>query len=187
MIIGVCGKIASGKSEVLKVLGANGFYLIDADKIVFDLYKPGAVGTKKVETFFGREFIEADGSVNKRKLRDLVFRDSDKRKYLENLIHPEVYSELVNLIGRLPAKDIAIEAVYFDQNFLDDFVDQLIWVERPVKDIISVLITDRKFDIELAELASSLVKRNISADHIIRNRGSLSELKSMTLKILAFL
>ncbi|MDA1061106.1 MAG: dephospho-CoA kinase [bacterium] len=171
MIIGICGKIASGKSEVLKVLAKRGYYCIDADDIVHSLYKKGGVGAKKVSAYFGRKFLNKDGSVNRAKLRDEVFMNDDERKYLENLIHPEVYGEIELLLKRTRKRKIAIEAVYFDVDFLNDFVDELWWVERPREDILKVLVEERGFDSELAEKVIDLIEKPEKVDLVIENDG----------------
>jgi len=184
MILGITGKIASGKSEVLKILKKQGFYCIDADKIVYDLYKSGGVGANKIATYFGEKFLNNDGSVNRNKLRDEVFQNDDERKYLENLIHPEVFSVINNLTGRHKGKDIAIEAVYFDIDFLDDFVDKLIWVARSEDKIIQILLEDRGFDEILAKKLVNLIEKPKKIDFVFENDVSLQNLEKLVLNSL---
>ncbi len=184
MILGITGKIASGKSEVLKILKKQGFYCVDADKIVHDLYKSGGVGANKIATYFGEKFLNNDGSVNRKKLRDEVFQNDDERKYLENLIHPEVFTVINDLIGRYKGKDIAIEAVYFDIDFLDDFVNKLIWVERDEDKIIQILLEGRGFDEILAKKLVDLIEKPNKIDFVFKNDGSLQDLEKLVLSSL---
>lgn len=176
MILGICGKISSGKSEVMKILAKRGFSLIDADKIVHDLYKKNAVGAKKIAAYFGRAFLRKDGSVNREKLRNIVFNDDDERKMLENLIHPEVYAEIQRLLLKLRGKNVAIESVYFDQGFLADFVDKILWIERPEEEIKKVLIKERGFSEEMAQGLVNLIQKPKKVDFVIENYGSLQDL-----------
>ena len=76
----------------------QGFYCIDADKIVHDLYKSGGVGANKIAIYFGKQFLDSDGSVDRKKIRDEVFHNDDERKYLENLIH-QVKSKVLDKTG----------------------------------------------------------------------------------------
>lgn len=184
MIFGICGKIASGKSEVMKILKKEGFYCIDADKIVHDLYKSRATGAKKIAAYFGKKFLNKDGSVNRSKLRQEVLNNVDERKYLENLIHPEVYAEIERLLARTRKRKIAIEMVYFDQNFLNDFVDKLIWVERPMDRILKVLVKDRGLKPEMAQKMANLVEKPARVDLIIVNNSTLKDLRLALAKIL---
>lgn len=167
MIIGVCGKIASGKSTQMKKFEVKGFYCIYADKIVHDLYKAGGEGAQKIALVFGKKYLARDGSVDRIKLRNKVFEDENFRKYLENVIHPLVYEEIVRLLKVNKAKNVAIESAYFDQNYLGDFVDEIVWVERPKKDILKTLIGDRGMSEEVAEKAYEIIKKPFRVDKYI--------------------
>lgn len=157
MIIGITGKIASGKSRLMKEYEGHGFYCIDADKIVHDLYRSGGSGAKVIATVFGEKFLNEDGSVDRAKLRDVVFTDEAKLKLLNDVIHPLVYAEISDLLKKNEGKNIAIEATYFDPNFLEDFVDELVRVERPKDEIIKCLVEERGFTEEMAEKAWGLL------------------------------
>lgn len=173
MIIGVCGKIASGKTEVMKILKKRGFYCIYADKIVHDLYKKNGIGEEKIAAYFGKEFLKRNGSVDRIKLRNLVFTDSYKRKMLENLIYPDVFAEIKLILRKIRRKNIAIEAIYFDQNFLRDFVDKIIWVERPIAGIKNTLAADRGFPVEMAQSVIDIVSKPENIDILIKNNTTL--------------
>ncbi|MCX6734995.1 MAG: dephospho-CoA kinase [Candidatus Peregrinibacteria bacterium] len=157
MVIGITGKIASGKSRLMKEYEERGFYCIYADKIVHDLYVSGGVGAKVLAAVFGKKFLNEDGSVDRMKLRDVVFTDEAKLKLLNDVIHPLVYEEISILMKKKKSENIAIEATYFDPNFLEDFVDEVVLVERPKEEIIECLVKERGFTVEMAENAWSLV------------------------------
>lgn len=176
MILGVIGKIASGKSEVLKILEKEGFYCIKADKIVHDLYRAGGEGAKRIAAVFGKKFLNEVGGVDRIKLRNEVFNDEAKLKMLNNIIHPIVYGEIVRLLASVKHGNVAIELVYFDQNFLEDFVDEILWVERGKEDILKVLLEERGFDRELAEKAVNLVEKP-KAVNVLLNDGNLADLE----------
>lgn len=178
MIIGVTGKIASGKSEILKIFGAHGFYCIDADKIVHDLYKSGGSGSKVIAAVFGDKFLAKDGSVDRVKLREEVFADEAKLKLLNDVIHPLVYEEIALLTKQNEAKNIAIEATYFDPNFLEDFVDKLIWVERSEVEILKVLVKERGFSPELAAKVFNNIEKPADVDFVLKNEGDLGDLRN---------
>ena len=184
MILGILGKIASGKSEMLKLLKKKGFYIISADKIVSDLYKPGATGAMKIANCFGDKFLNKDGSVDKNKLRDEVFNNDDERKYLENIIHPEVYNEILLLLKKHQGRDIAIESVYFDNNFLEDFIDKIYYVDRPDEDILKTLVGKRGFDISLAKKVLDIFDIPTDLKNVIKNNSSLDDFKNLVLKTL---
>lgn len=176
MIVGIMGKIASGKSEIMKVLKDKGFFCIDADRIVHDLYQANGEGSKRIEAVFGENFIDSNGAVDRVALRNEVFADENKLKLLNNIIHPIVFEEIINILSR-KKENVAIEAVYFDQNFLDDFVDKLIWVERPAEKIRQILLNERNFPSGLVDFAVYSIKRPKEVDLVVNNVGSKSDLR----------
>lgn len=186
MILGVCGKIASGKSEVLRILKNNGFHCVYADEIVHDSYKSGGVGCKKIAAIFGRKFLNKKGEVDRIKLRDEVFNDENKLKLLNDIIHPVVYEEIAGILAKFKKpENVVIEAVYFDGDFLNDFVDKLLWVERPKEHIIKVLVEKRSFSRELAEKAVDCINKPNDVDFTLKNDDDLSSLEREAKKILS--
>ncbi len=88
--VGLTGGLASGKSTIAEGLGKRGIPVRDADRMVHELYAPGAAGARAVERAFGPEFLAADGSVDRPKLSMAVFHDKEALAKLNGLIHPLV-------------------------------------------------------------------------------------------------
>lgn len=184
MILGITGKIASGKTEVMKILAKNGFYCIYADKIVHELYKSGEEGAKKIENVFGKEYLKKNGQVDRIKLRNLVFNNPKKLEILNKAIHPLVFKKIRILLNEMEGKNIAIESVYLDLNFFDDgLIDKIIWIERPVEEILKVLTNDRRFSENLAKKAAKFITKPKGVDFIVENEGNLSDLKISVMNI----
>ena len=154
MFIGVTGKIASGKTEVLKLLEKRNFYVIDADKIVHKLYSSGGKAVKKIEKAFGPDFITSAGFVNRRSLRNLVFNNPSYLKKLNSLMWPIVVAE-IRKIYRLH-ENLAVEAISLDHAFFRKNLDLVIWVERSSGKRKSILMKLRSFDFGLAGRALNL-------------------------------
>lgn len=180
MILGVTGKIAAGKTEIMKILEKRGFYCIYGDKIVHDLYKSGGEGAKRVAAVFGEKFLDANGAVDRIKLRNEVFEDENKLKMLNNIIHPIVYEEIVNLLEKNSGsfQNIAIEMIYMDESFLGDFVNKILWVERPIEAILKVLVEERGFTPELASKAIGLINKPDKTEFFLKNERNLKDLEN---------
>lgn len=178
MVLGILGKIASGKSEVLKILRKKGFYCIEGDKIVHDIYAKDAEGSQRIAAIFGSEFLKESGEVNRDKLRNVVFKNLDKLKMLNNIIHPVVYEEVVKLLKKHSSKDVVIELVYFDQDFLSDFVNKVLWIERSRDEILKILIEERSFNPEIAENAFESIGCPLKVDFVLKNNGSIEDLEN---------
>ncbi|HEV7514704.1 MAG TPA: dephospho-CoA kinase [Thermoanaerobaculia bacterium] len=88
--VGLTGGLASGKSTVARWLAEAGFRVIDADRLVAELYAPDAPGAKEVRRLFGDGVLDASGAVDHAKVAERVFADSAARRALEQAIHPLV-------------------------------------------------------------------------------------------------
>lgn len=97
--VGLTGGLAGGKSTVAGWLRDAGFTVVDADRLVADLYRPGGQGAAIVRQLFGPEAIDAEGGVDRAKVAARVFSDPEARRALEKAIHPlvrERFAEIAN-------------------------------------------------------------------------------------------
>lgn len=90
IILGLTGGIASGKSTVAKMLVRRGACIIDADRIAKEVVQPGEAAWKQIFTYFGKDFILTDGTIDRKKLARCVFADKRQRKKLEEITHPAI-------------------------------------------------------------------------------------------------
>lgn len=88
--VGLTGGLAGGKSTVAGWLRDAGFTVIDADRLVADLYRPGGEGVEAVRSLFGPEAIDAEGGVDRARVAQRVFADHEARRSLEKAVHPLV-------------------------------------------------------------------------------------------------
>lgn len=99
-LVGLTGGLASGKSTVGRWLREAGFLVLDADRMVAELYAPGEPGAAAVRQLFGGGVLRDDGSVDHPKLAQLVFDDPPARKRLEKAIHPLVSRRFREIAAR---------------------------------------------------------------------------------------
>lgn len=88
--IGLTGGIASGKSTVAGLFAALGVPLIDTDQVARDVVAPGTALLAQLAERFGMQVLQADGSLDRRQLRERVFADPAARADLEALTHPAI-------------------------------------------------------------------------------------------------
>lgn len=91
MIVGLTGGIASGKSAVAKLFADLGVSVIDLDQIAREVVAPGEPLLARVFERFGAQVRAADGSLDRRALRQRVFADATERRALEALLHPAMF------------------------------------------------------------------------------------------------
>ncbi len=95
--IALTGGIASGKSTVAKLFTTLGAKLIDTDQIARDIVAPPSVVLDRIVARFGPEVLQADGALDRTRLRRVVFSDPDARRDLEAITHPVIHEEVERL------------------------------------------------------------------------------------------
>jgi len=91
--IGLTGGIGSGKTTVANLFGELGAALIDTDAIAHQLSAPGGAAIAAIRSAFGADFIDAEGAMDRARMRAHVFVDVAARKRLEAILHPLIRSE----------------------------------------------------------------------------------------------
>ena len=91
--LGLTGGIGSGKSTVANLLAARGAAVVDADAIARAVTAPHGSAMPAIAKTFGNDFVDADGALNRDRMRALAFSDPDAKKQLEAIVHPLVSQE----------------------------------------------------------------------------------------------
>ncbi|MEA3082854.1 MAG: dephospho-CoA kinase [Paraburkholderia sp.] len=91
--VGLTGGIGSGKSTVADLFAAHGVPLVDTDLIAHRITAPHGVAMPQIAAEFGEAFVAADGSLDRARMRTLVFSDDGARKRLESITHPLIRAE----------------------------------------------------------------------------------------------
>ncbi len=92
--VGLSGGIAAGKSLLCRHLSSGDIEIVDADVIARDLVMPGQPALLEIEAQLGKQFITADGTLDRSALRAHVFSDSAAKFRLEAILHPRIQTEL---------------------------------------------------------------------------------------------
>lgn len=128
LVIGLTGNIGCGKSSLSKILEENYFDIIDADLISREIMNNSDL-LKEVFDTFGDNIKRNDGTLDRKKLGEIVFNDDEKLIELNSLTHPAIKKEIIKKINNIKSnnKDIAIvdAALLIEGNFLD-LVDKLV-------------------------------------------------------------
>ena len=93
-VVGLTGGIGSGKSAVSERFQRLGIKIVDADIASREVVKPNEPALASIADHFGADVIQADGTLDRARLRTLVFANPDERKWLERLLHPLINAYL---------------------------------------------------------------------------------------------
>lgn len=93
-IVGLTGGIGSGKTAVSDRFAELGIKVVDADVCARVVVEPGRPALAQIVDHFGPEVLQADGSLDRARLRQIVFANEAERKWLESLLHPLIFEEM---------------------------------------------------------------------------------------------
>jgi dephospho-CoA kinase len=190
-LIGLTGGIASGKSTVATILKQLGAAVINADELSREVVQPGNEAWKEIVETFGADILQSDKTLDRKKLRTMVFNSQEARKKLEAIIHPKVRALAEERIRELAAAGRSI--IVYEVPLL--FEGQLhLWL-RPVilvacdvnaqkqrlrdRDHLTNTEAQRHIDAQM-----SLEEKRKLADYVIENNGSLEELEQQVKSVL---
>lgn len=94
LVVGLTGGIAAGKSTATAFFQERGVPVIDADEVARDVVAAGTPGLAAVATAFGAQILQANGTLDRRRLREVVFADPAERRRLEAILHPLIQTEI---------------------------------------------------------------------------------------------
>ena len=182
-VIGITGGIGSGKSTVSALLSEIlSAPILDADKISKNALKDKII-IEKIKNFFGASIFDSNGLLNKEQLSKLVFSSEKKLIELNNIIHPFVMQKIADTIDELATENkyILLDVPLPNSEFIN------------LSDMIIVVVANDETRIKRAakrlNISEDDVKKRIDkqmpisnyiklADHIIKNNGTIEELKN---------
>ena len=131
-VIGVTGGVGTGKSTVTRMLGELGAATIDADQLAHQVILPGGPAYAGLVAAFGQTILQADGSVDRRRLAQLAFASQDATRRLNNIVHPPVIELIRARVAELAAagRQVAVlDVPLLYESGLDQSCDE-VWVVK---------------------------------------------------------
>jgi dephospho-CoA kinase len=183
LIVGLTGGVASGKTGVSQILREEGAYLIDADQIARELVQPHTATWNELIRVFGKEILQEDGSIHRKRLAAKVFSDPEQRNLLNQILHPRIKAEMNRRVKEIGQKDpnaiVVIDAALLIELGDHREMDKVIVVTSTEKQQIERLKKRDGVDQEEAQriLFSQmpLEEKMKVADFVIQNEGSFEE------------
>ncbi|MGI6215036.1 MAG: dephospho-CoA kinase [Christensenellales bacterium] len=124
-IIGLTGGIASGKSNVAKVLASLGCPVINADEISRNITDKNGIALPLIKEQFGESAFNNNGTLNRKALSDIVFSDKDKLEALNSIMHPLILKIMLQKVESLSDEPVAcIEVPLLFETGWDKYCDE---------------------------------------------------------------
>ncbi len=183
--VGLTGGIATGKSTVVRMLVKRGARVIDHDGLVHALQEQGQPVWKRIVETFGRDILDADERIDRKKLGALVFDNEPRRKVLEGIVHPAVLEEAQRQRDRIGKEDeqaiVLSDIPLLLEVGMQECFDLILLVYAPPEVQIRRLMKRNNLSREeaLSRLKSQMpIDEKLKfADLIIRNDGTMKELE----------
>jgi dephospho-CoA kinase len=184
ILIGLTGNIASGKSEVARMLADRGATIIDADVLAREAVRPESQALRDIVKRWGKDVLQQDGSLDREALRQIVFADQNELDALNRIVHPGVTRmrdrEVALAKERGDPIVVCVIPLLFERNLVDEF-DAIVLVDAPRPLRLERLVTTRGLEeTEAMNMIASQMPAELKrarADHCIDNTGSLEDLE----------
>src|SRR5256885_2757310 len=184
LLIGLTGNIASGKSEVARMLAERGATLIDADVLAREAVRPDTQALKDIVKRWGNDVLQQDGSLDRAALRQIVFADQNELDALNRIVHPGVTRLRDREIARAKERGdqivVCVIPLLFERNLVEEF-DAIVLVDAPRPIRLERLVATRGLEetdamnMIVAQMPAEL--KRARADYVIENNGSLADLE----------
>lgn len=180
--IGLTGSVATGKSTVSNMIQQAGIPLVDADIAARKVVEPGTEGLKEIVAYFGEEVLLADGTLDRAKLGEIIFKDKEKREKLNEITHPRVKDYMLEARERFFRA--GEELVFFDipllfESHLESLVDQIVVVwttpETELKRLMERNNLTKEDALRRIESQMGINEKARKADFVIDNNESLEK------------
>jgi len=142
LVIGLTGSIGTGKSEVAHLLESLGAVLINADQVGHEAYAPNTESWREVIEAFGRDILQPNDEIDRRKLGAVVFADPQQMAILNSIMHPRIAGMVGERIEKLRDQGtevVVVEAALLFEAKWDYLVDEVWTTDAPVATVIQRL------------------------------------------------
>jgi len=128
-IIGLTGGIGSGKTTVSDIFESLGVEVVDADIKAREVVGIGSKALNEIHQRYGDLIIEKSGELNRKALREIIFKDEKEKAWLNNLMHPLIRESIVNSLAQAKSEYVILSAPLLFENGLEKLVNSTLVVD----------------------------------------------------------
>lgn len=182
LCVGLTGGIGCGKSTAALLFAEHGAGVVDTDVIAHRLTQPNGAATAAIRDAFGDAYIAADGALNRKQMRDLIFSDAAAKQRLELLLHPLILEQTKAQVRQLQNAPyiILVVPLLAESPAFQQLVQRILVLDcDPARQITRVMQRSRLGEAEVRDIIARQTpraERLLLADDIIRNDTGLAEL-----------
>jgi len=186
-VLGLTGGIGSGKSAVSAMFEKFGIQVVDADIVAREVVEPGSLGLKKITEHFGGEILTSNGTLDRAKLRAIIFADESQKQWLNSLLHPLIRETMLSQLNQATSHYVILVAPLLFENGLEKYCNHTLLIDVPVDVQITRTTARDNVSVELAKqiIASQMSRadKQQKAADILDNNRPLIEVKADVQKL----
>ena len=190
LLVGLTGGIATGKSTVSDMLRALGSVIIDADLLAREVVAPGQPALAAIVREFGTDVLNADGSLDRKRLAGVAFTDPERRRRLEAITHPAIRDAFAARLADLETQGFAglvfCDAAVLIESGGDKAMDRLVVVitDAPIQHARAVARDGDRADVERRIANQMPLSEKVKlADYVIDNSGDRAATEARTREV----
>jgi dephospho-CoA kinase len=188
IVIGLTGGIGSGKTTIANFFSDLGVDIVDADIAARTVVEPGSIALDKISQYFGLQFIQPNGTLNRPLLRSQIFSNEQDKRWLNNLLHPLIRQTMLEEIQQSQSPYCLLVAPLLIENNLQGLVARILVIDiKESEQVKRAASRDPSSVDEIKRIIASQIsreKRLAYADDIINNsENDLSIIKSDVIKL----
>ncbi|MFQ3277635.1 MAG: dephospho-CoA kinase [Colwellia sp.] len=188
LVIGLTGGIGSGKTTLTNFFQQLGVEIIDADIIAREVVAVNSPALKKIALYFGKDYLQADGQLNRALLRRRIFSNDVDKKWLNKLLHPLIRSNIISQTKEAKSPYCILVAPLLIENNLLTMVNRVLVVD--VSELTQITRTMTRDNISLQEVNAILISQTDRAtrlklaNEVINNDNTpLDEIKNLVISL----
>lgn len=187
-LIGLTGLIGSGKSVVAKQFMSLGIDVIDTDAIAHEITGKDGAAIRTIKQIFGPGYITVDNTLNRSRMRALIFSDSRAKAQLEEILHPLIFIKTKELIIQSDSiYTIIMVPLLFKSLKYMSFINQSIFIDCTEKTLIKrVMLRNNLNPTQIKTILQAQAPRDLQlslCDHVLNNNTNMQELYNSVLKL----
>ncbi len=188
IIIGITGGSGCGKTTVSQLLSKNGVDMIDCDLVARQIVEPGNPALDEIKDYFGIEYINKDGTLNRKKMASVVFNSSEKLLKLNEITHKYVKKYIDSYIENSKADFVGIDAAALIESGIYKQCDYIISVlaDKELRKE-RIMLRDNLLENEATERINSQKNDEFyieKSDFLVYNNGNKPEINTRVMEIL---
>ncbi|NRF15438.1 dephospho-CoA kinase [Vibrio coralliilyticus] len=180
-VVGLTGGIASGKTTVANLFQSQfGIEIVDADVVAREVVEPGSEGLKVIEERWGSDILLHDGTLNRAKLREVIFANEEEKAWVNGLLHPMIREKMQADIAKVTSPYGLLVIPLMVENNLQSLADRVLVVDVDKQTQMRRTVERDGVPLEQVEsilaAQASRTQRLAIADDVIKNNATNQEL-----------